>query len=72
MRICPDAVSAGGYTFNTDEEGLSLGSGVKVDLGSATVLVDYAYVAFGVFDAVHMFLLGCGCSMACTLEKAVE
>ncbi len=48
----------GGYTFNTDEEGLSLGTGVKVDLGSATVLVDYAYVAFGVFDAVHMVSLG--------------
>jgi len=48
----------GGYTFNTDEEGLSLGSGVKVDLGSATVYFDYAYVAFGVFDAVHMFSLG--------------
>ena len=48
----------GGYTFNTDEEGLSLGTGVKVDLGSAAVYVDYAYVTFGVFDAVHMFSLG--------------
>lgn len=48
----------GGYTFNTDEEGLSLGSGVRMDLGSASVYVDYAYVTFGVFDAVHMFSLG--------------
>jgi len=48
----------GGYTFNTDEEGLGLGAGVKVDLGSATAYVDYAYMAFGVFDAVHMFSLG--------------
>jgi hypothetical protein len=48
----------GGYTFNTDEEGLSLGTGVNVDLGSTTVYFDYAYVTFGVFDAVHMFSVG--------------
>lgn len=43
-----------GYTFNTDEEGLTLGSGVSVPLGPARAVVDYAYAAFGVFDAVHM------------------
>jgi hypothetical protein len=48
----------GGYTFNTDEEGLSLGTGVKVDLGGAVAYVDYAYAAFGIFDAVHMFSVG--------------
>lgn len=47
----------GGYTFNTDEEGLTLGSGVIVPLGTAAASFDYAYAAFGVFDPVHMFSL---------------
>ena len=45
----------GGYVFNTDEEGLTLGSGINFDFGSTNITFDYAYVEFGVFDAVHVF-----------------
>ncbi len=47
----------GGYIFNTDEEGLTLGSGISFDFGSTNVSFDYAYASFGVFDAVHIFSL---------------
>ncbi len=45
----------GGYSFNTDEEGLTLGSGIYFDFGSSQVSFDYAYAAFGIFDAVNIF-----------------
>ena len=47
----------GGYKFNTDEEGLTLGSGIKFNFGGASVSFDYAYAEFGVFDAVNIFSL---------------
>ncbi len=42
-----------GYTFPSDEEGISLGVGVSRDLGARDVGFDYAYTDFGEFDAVH-------------------
>ena len=46
-----------GYIFNTDEEGLTFGSGVIVNMGTTSVSFDYAYASFGVFDAIHVFSL---------------
>ena len=48
----------GGYMFNTDEEGLTMGAGVNLGAGSSSFTFDYAYAAFGVFPAVHVFSLG--------------
>jgi hypothetical protein len=48
----------GGYVFNTDEEGLTLGAGLALHTGGRTVTFDYAYASFGVFTAVHVFSLG--------------
>ena len=45
----------GGYVFNTDEEGLTLGAGLTLRSGESSVTVDYAYAAFGVFTSVHVF-----------------
>ena len=45
----------GGYIFDTDEEGLTLGSGINFNFGSTNVKFDYAYAACGIFDAVHTF-----------------
>ena len=48
----------GGYVFNTDEEGLTLGAGLTLQTGGSSVTIDYAYASFGVFTAVHVFSLG--------------
>ncbi|HKJ69104.1 MAG TPA: PorV/PorQ family protein [bacterium] len=48
----------GGYKFNYDEEGLTAGIGVRYGLQNVNMRVDYAYSAFGIFDAVHRFSLG--------------
>ena len=42
-----------GYTFPTDEEGVSLGVGVRQPLGGSTLGADYSYTDFGVFSGVH-------------------
>lgn len=47
----------GGYAFNTDEEGLTLGAGLVLHPGESSVTFDYAYASFGVFAAVHVFSL---------------
>jgi len=47
----------GGYIFNTDEEGLTLGSGLSFNLGSSVITFDYAYADFGVFDGINVFSL---------------
>lgn len=44
-----------GYVFNTDEEGLTLGTGVYFNFGSSQISFDYAYAAFGVFNSVNIF-----------------
>jgi len=48
----------GGYVFNTDQEGLTLGGGVNIPVGASVFSLDYAYVSFGVFPAVQVFSLG--------------
>jgi hypothetical protein len=44
----------GGYRFNYDEEGLTLGAGINVDMDMKFRL-DYAYLDFGRLEAVHLF-----------------
>ena len=48
----------GGYKSNYDEEDLSLGAGIAYSIESITLGVDYSYVNFKHFDAVHMFSIG--------------
>ncbi len=49
----------GGYRFNYDEEGLTLGGGINVSMAnSLDFLINYAYLDVGRFDTVHMFSLG--------------
>lgn len=45
----------GGYIFNTDEEGLTMGTGVYFDFGSSQISFDYAYSDFGIFNSVNIF-----------------
>ncbi len=47
-----------GYRFNYDEEGVTLGGGLNFLTSTFGVRADYAYVAFGRFDSVHVFSLG--------------
>jgi hypothetical protein len=47
----------GGYVFQTDEEGMTLGAGVKVPVGGSVFSFDYAYAAFGVLGSVQYFTL---------------
>lgn len=48
----------GGYRFNYDEQGLTLGGGLRLHTGSYGLLVNYAYLAFGRLTHVHMFSVG--------------
>ncbi|MBD3290095.1 PorV/PorQ family protein [candidate division KSB1 bacterium] len=50
----------GGYRFNYDEEGLTLGGGIKVKTSSLAVSFNYSYWAFGVLGDVNMFSIGLG------------
>jgi hypothetical protein len=45
----------GGYKTNHDEQGLTLGGGIDVDISDFSLGVDYSYLDFGNFDAVHIF-----------------
>lgn len=47
-----------GNCFNTDEEGLTFGAGVRLNVGSTTLLVDYASSSFGVFGNLQHMTLG--------------
>lgn len=48
----------GGYRFNYDEDGLSLGAGIKVGIGDKHIVeIDYAFMDFGVLETRHMFTL---------------
>jgi hypothetical protein len=42
-----------GYITPADEQGFSLGAGVRQSVGGLGIGADYAYTDFGVFDAVH-------------------
>jgi hypothetical protein len=48
----------GGYRFNYDEEGVTLGGGLTYMIGEYGGRLDYAYVDFGELKSVHMFSLG--------------
>jgi hypothetical protein len=50
----------GGYRFNYDEEGLTLGAGIDVEMHSLKIKVDYAYWNFGVLGNINLFTLGIG------------
>jgi long-subunit fatty acid transport protein len=45
----------GGYKTNYDEQGLTLGAGIDVNISDFSLGVDYSYLDFGNFDAVHIF-----------------
>jgi len=45
----------GGYKTNHDEQGLTLGGGIDVNISDFSLGVDYSYLDFGNFDAVHIF-----------------
>lgn len=45
----------GGYKTNHDEQGMTLGAGLDVDISDFSLGVDYSYLDFGNFDAVHIF-----------------
>jgi long-subunit fatty acid transport protein len=45
----------GGYKTNYDEQGLTLGAGIDVNISDFSLGVDYSYLDFENFDAVHIF-----------------
>lgn len=45
----------GGYIFPSDEQGISLGIGLRQPLGSTDFAFDYAYSDLGIFSSVHRF-----------------
>ncbi|MCJ7578595.1 MAG: hypothetical protein MUO91_09105, partial [candidate division Zixibacteria bacterium] len=48
-----------GYKFNYEEEGLTLGGGVKLKTGNKTNLdINYAWADFSRLQSVHRFSLG--------------
>lgn len=47
-----------GYKYNTDEQGISGGFGIKKAIGPIKVQLDYAYSDFGLFDGVHRTSFG--------------
>jgi hypothetical protein len=49
-----------GYVAPTDEQGISLGIGMRQSVAGTTLGLDYAYTSFGVFDQVHRFSLQIG------------
>lgn len=44
-----------GYVFPSDEQGISLGFGLRQPLGATDFRFDYAYWDFGFFSSVHRF-----------------
>jgi hypothetical protein len=49
----------GGYKFNYEEEGLTLGGGIKIKAGEETSLdISYAWADFSRLSSVHRFSLG--------------
>ena len=49
-----------GYKTNYDEEDLSLGAGLRYGISDLELGVDYSYISFENFDAVHMFSFDLG------------
>ncbi|MDE2731857.1 MAG: PorV/PorQ family protein [Bacteroidota bacterium] len=50
----------GGYRFNYDEEGFTLGTGLNVGLSSYTLNLGYAFWEFGLLGSVHVVSMGFG------------
>lgn len=48
----------GGYKFNYDEQGLTLGGGINYTMGKITGRVDYAYLDYGLLSSVHLITVG--------------
>jgi hypothetical protein len=48
----------GGYKFNYDEQGLTLGGGVNFVMGNIGGRIDYAYIDYGLLSTVHLFTVG--------------
>lgn len=44
-----------GYKTNYDEEDVTFGGGARLSMGTTSIGLDYSYLAFDNFDAVHMF-----------------
>jgi hypothetical protein len=48
-----------GYRGNTDEEGITLGAGTRINIANKTeLIIDYAYADFGIFNSVQHFSIG--------------
>ncbi len=47
----------GGYKINVDEQDITLGVGVNMDIDIAAITVDYSYVNFDLLGSVHRFSL---------------
>lgn len=50
----------GGYKFNYDEQGLTVGGGVDFDMEGIEGRIDYAYLDYGRLTSVHLFTVGFG------------
>lgn len=48
----------GGYKFNYDEQGLTVGAGLNFDMSGITGRIDYAYLDYGRLASVHLFTIG--------------
>lgn len=54
------AVFRAGYRFNYDEEGLTLGTGLRLAMSTVKLHINYSFIDFGRFDNVQMFSLELG------------
>lgn len=48
----------GGYKFNYDEQGLTLGGGINYTMGKIGGRIDYAYLDYGLLSSVHLITVG--------------
>ncbi len=48
----------GGYKFNYDEQGFTVGAGINYNMEGVTGRIDYAYLDYGRLSSVHLFTLG--------------
>lgn len=50
----------GGYRYNYDEEGITLGGGLNVRTSAWSFMLNYSYWNFGVLGSINMFSIGLG------------
>lgn len=48
----------GGYKFNYDEQGLTVGGGINYTMGKTSGRIDYAYLDYGLLSSVHLITVG--------------